>query len=63
MALILVGIAVGVATASLWAPRAGSYQECIVYEMRGQDALTIHEVRKLCAQRFGPPNLATAAKP
>lgn len=62
-ALIAVGIAVGAAAVSLWTPRATSYQECVVYEMRGQDALFIHAVRPLCEQRFGKPNLASAARP
>lgn len=63
LALIAAGIAVGAAAVTLWNPGPRTYEECVVYEMRGQDALFIHAVRPLCEQRFGKPSLASASRP
>lgn len=55
IALIAAGVIAGAAIVGLWRPSPNTYEECVVYELRGQDVRMVHEIRKLCASRFGKP--------
>jgi hypothetical protein len=52
VAAILVGIAAGISL-MMFVPFLGTFEECIVKEMRGQPASMIPTVYVLCRQRIG----------